>query len=402
MAMKIHFKNILILIWAAGLCFCVIGCSGKKDNSKDVNLEQKADFVEIPEINHTWYYFTENDFVQIDKPQNAPDVVKKAWTEAVRISSANSLGVMEDGSSKGYAVVNRLGVICVQNEDTELCIDSYLFKDRTAGNLGFWNDTPIFSVYKSAFFNDTILNPVYKNDDSQHFFLVQFDENAKISYPLVNSNNLVGNLNCEVTDFTWNGTEWICSVKTVDGSRNSFSYVKWKPSVPLLSVTPATASKDITVEEVSSEEFRKSKEIQDYTFAPERIKKMLTGFSDKKSFYLEVKSAGGNSVRKYYNQSKESGEELYARAVIDQSWSCVLFEDGTLFIEGALPGKHILRGGKSVAIRLPKLPAGFLYSEFVISGTTLYAAWEESSFYEVGRSGFIKINLDKTLYSRLI
>lgn len=396
--MSIQNKNILILILALCFVFFTTGCSGKKDTT----VEQKVDFVEVPEVNHFWYYFTENDFVQTEKPQYAPVVVKKAWTEAVRISSANSFGVSENENSKGLAIVNRLGVICFENENVILCRDDILFKDRTAGNLGFWNETPIFSVYKSSFFNDTVLNPVYKNDDSLHFFLVQFDENAKISYPLVNSNNLVGNLNCEVTDFTWNGEEWICSVKTVDGAKTSFSYVKWKPLVPLLSVTPAKASEEISVVEVSADEFRKSKEIMDYDYAPERIKKMLKGFSDNTAFYLEVKSAGGNSVRKYYNQCAASTEELYARAVIDQSWSCVLFEDGTLFIEGALPGKHILRGGKSVAIRLPKLPAGFLYSEFVISGTTLYAAWEESSFYEVGRSGFIKINLDKTLYSRLI
>ena len=58
--------------------------------------------------------------------------------------------------------------------------------------------------------------------------------------------------------------------------------------------------------------------------------------------------------------------------------------------------------GMPVAIRLPKLPVGFVYSDFVISGSTLYVAWEESSFYETGRAGFLQVNLDRTLYSRLI
>ncbi|MCR4734415.1 MAG: hypothetical protein K5829_05380 [Treponema sp.] len=395
--MNILNKKILFLIPILISSFILDACSEKKE----LVLENKEELLEVQPVNHSWYYFTENDFVQTDKPQNAPFVVKRAWTEAVRISSASCLGG-SDFVNKGFAVVNRLGVLCFENDRVELCVDSFLFKDRSAGNLGFWNDTPIFSVYKSSFFNDTVLSPDYKKDNSLHFFLVQFDENAKISYPLVNSNNLVEDLNSEVTDFIWNGNEWICSVKTIDGSRNSFSYVKWKPMVPLLSITPATASKDISKENVSVDEFRNSKSILDYSYAPERVKKMLTGFSDKKSFYLDVKSAGGNSERKYYNQSAESGLDLYAKAIIDQSWSCVLFEDGTLFVEGALPGKHILRNGKAVAVRLPKLPAGFLYSDFLISGTTLYAAWEESSFYEVARSGFIKIDLDKTLYSRLI
>ena len=91
-----------------------------------------------------------------------------------------------------------------------------------------------------------------------------------------------------------------------------------------------------------------------------------------------------------------------ATAILSQSWSAALFEDGTLFLEGALPGRHILRSGMPVAIRLPKLPTGFIYTDFVISGTTLYAAWEETAFYKTGRAGFLQVNLDRTLYSRLI
>ena len=103
------------------------------------------------------------------------------------------------------------------------------------------------------------------------------------------------------------------------------------------------------------------------------------------------------------NEIRNSNEkELHATAILSQSWSAALFEDGTLFLEGALPGRHILRSGMPVAIRLPKLPVGYVYSDFVISDTTLYAAWEESSFYETGRAGFLQVNLDRTLYSRLI
>lgn len=396
--MKTLDKNFLFLIYALVLVFFLCACSGKKKTE----IEQTENFVQIEDTNHVWYYFTDNDFVQVDKPKNSPKNLKKAWTEAVRISSAGISGIDDAGDSKAFAVVNRLGIIKFDDDKMELCRDSFLFQDRTAGNIGFWGDTAIFSVYKSSFFNDTVLSPAYKNDDSQHFFLVQFDEMSKVSYPLLNSNNLVDELNSEVTDFTWNGTEWICSVKSIDGSRNSFTYVKWKPLVPLLSLTPGAAAENIAKSEISADEFRKSKEILDYDYAPERIRKMLSSFVGKQSFYLDVKSAGGNSVRKYYNQSAGDSLDLYARAIIDQSWSCVLFEDGTLFIEGALPGRHILRGGKAVAIRLPKLPAGFVYTEFVISGTFLYAAWEESSFYEISRSGFIKINLDKTLYSKLL
>ena len=78
-----------------------------------------------------------------------------------------------------------------------------------------------------------------------------------------------------------------------------------------------------------------------------------------------------------------------------------MFQEGTLYLEGALDGRRILRGGKPVAIRLPKLPQGFRYTSFVISGTSLYAAWEETDFYKTSRSGFIQVNLDETLYKEI-
>jgi hypothetical protein len=151
------------------------------------------------------------------------------------------------------------------------------------------------------------------------------------------------------------------------------------------------------------EKFRELKDQKDCSSAPARIKKLLAGCSDSKNFTVELKNIGGISPRNFQNVIPSDNEkELKAKGIIAESWSCVLFEDGTLFIEGALPGKHILRNGKPVAIRLPKLPGGFVYSDFVISGSTLYAAWEETDFYSIKRSGFLSVDLEKTLYNKLI
>lgn len=91
-------------------------------------------------------------------------------------------------------------------------------------------------------------------------------------------------------------------------------------------------------------------------------------------------------------------QTLNANAIIAESWTAVLFQDGTLYLDGALYNKSILNKGNPLALRLPKLPAGYTYNEFVISGTSLYASWEETSFFKTGRSGFIQINLDSLLY----
>ena len=390
-------KLAFITLISVSLLFC--SCKKKPEQIPAQNLVS----VEITKSNHTWYYFSSSGFDDVDRPQNAPQQVQKPWTESIRISSANNEACTVNSESKAYAVVNRLGILSFKDDTIYLSQDTNVFADRTADNLVFLNNVPVFSVYKSAFFNDTILAPDYKDDSSAHLFLLQFDTNAKLAFPLINCNNLTDKTNSEVTDFYWNGLEWCCSLKTISDVKNEFSYFRFKPLVPLLTLSPSSAENKIDIEECDADFFRNCRIHYAYKDAPDRIKKLLSGFDTKLPFVIEVKNAGGSSPRIFENSVKNSTEkELNAKAILSANWSAALFEDGTLFLEGALPGKHILRSGMPVAIRLPKLPVGFVYSDFVISGTTLYAAWEESSFYKTGRAGFLQVNLERTLYSRLI
>ena len=413
-------QNKLLCLFTLSIAITLTGC-GKK------SLPADESFNNIPQISmqasngsHSWYYFTREGFRQISKVQNVPEVPFIPWTEAIRISSANC--ATSEGENKAFAVINRLGIISFNGEDKQLSKDENIFTHRTAGNLIFLNETPIFSVFKSAFFNDTIKDNKYSSEGSQHLFLIQFDPESKISYPIINCNNLTKAKNSEVVDYYWDGINWTCCIKTISETKTEFNYINWKPVQSLLTLSPVNANANISQWESNQDEFRSKKEQLEYKYAPERIKKMLSGFSKRTNFSIDVKNSGGSSWRNYKNvavsgwapaggtASPEGGSantagatsrELYATAILAQTWSAALFEDGTLFLEGALPGKHILRAGKPVAIRLPKLPDDFVYSDFVISGTILYAAWEETSFFKTGRSGFVEINLNKTLYSKL-
>ena len=395
MIMSIRTNFICITLMTLSLGF--FGC---KDKSKSFESTEQIPQISLNSKNgsHKWYYFTRTDYKPIDKIQNVPYSPLTPWTEAVRISSANCATTA--GENKAFAVVNRLGIISFNGEEKQLSKDENIFTDRTAGNLIFLNETPIFSVFKSAFFNDTIKDYKYSAADAQHLFLIQFDPQSRISYPIINCNNLGKLPNSEVIDYYWDGINWTCCVKTISDVKTDFTYINWKPVPSLLTLSPVNANSNISVTESTQDEFRAKKEQLDYKFAPERIKKLLAGFSKKTSFAIDVKTSGGSSWRNYKNTVDDS-KELYATAIIAQTWSAALFEDGTLFLEGALPSKHILRGGKPVAIRLPRLPMDYVYSDFVISGTTLYAAWEETAFFKTGRSGFVEINLNKSLYSKL-
>ena len=392
--------NVLILCFCFAviltLCFVSVSCSKKNKQ------ESPAAETSVKEVSrhHKWYYFSDFEVLPVDKPQNVPLKSFVPWTEAVRISSSNNTTGAASADYDAFALVNRAGMLCFNGRTFELNNVVTLFEDRTAENLVFFNDTPIFSVYKSSFFNNTISVPVYRADDSQHFFLVQFDVNTGVSYPIINCSNITKFSDTEVVDYSWDGRNFLCCLKTVNENRVGFSYVKWTPSAPLLSLTPATADENIVLADSGEEAFRNTKKpLESSSEAPARMKKLFAGFSNDIPFSIEIKTAGGYSSRKYNNSVPNSDKkELKASAIISESWSAALFEDGTFFIEGALPGKHILRGGKPVAIRLPKLPPRFVYSDFVISGTTLYAAWEETDFFKTNRSGFLSVDLDSTLY----
>lgn len=394
--MKITAKFLILILSS----LFIISCAKK---NAQIQMDKELAPLEIKNQNHTWYYFTDQTYKEIDKIQHVPFKKIAPWTETIRISSANNAADSNQDICKAYAVVNRLGILCFENDKISISLDKSIFDDRTAGNLIFLNNIPIYSIYKSAFFNETITDELYKSGKTDHLFLMQFDDTAKISYPIVNCSSLTDEPNSEVVDYVWDGINWLCCIKSLVEDKIIFSYITWKPTVPLLSLSPANVRNSIVISESDVDTFRAAKEERPYKEAPERIRKMLTGFSEDLPFIMEVKSAGGSSNRIYANEISDSKEKpLNSKAVLSQSWSCVLFEDGTLFMEGALPGKHILRQGKPIAIRLPRLPVGFVYSDFVISNTTMYVAWEETRFYNTGRSGFLKVDLDKTLYSKLL
>lgn len=380
-------KNFFVLFVSLFVSLFFISCE-KKVSDQIIEITQNED---VKKSHHKWFYFTNTGYEQTDKIQNVPQVLFEPWTEAKRISSANCV------SNTAFGIVNRLGVICFENEYFYLSKDENLFSNRTAGNLVFLNETPIFSLYKSSFFNDTISTQNVNNETDNHLFLIQFDNEAKISYPLINCENICLEPNSEITDFVWDGLNWICSAKSISPTKTTFTYLSFAPTVSLITLSPATAKGNLSIQPISVEQFRDAKKQFNYSEVPERVKKILSSFSTDIPFNIEVKTCGGNSPKEYINRPNEQ-LPLKATAILAESWSAALFEDGTLFIEGALEGKHILRNGRPVVIRLPVLPENFVYSDFVITGTSLYAAWEETSFYKIGRSGFLYVDLENTLY----
>lgn len=374
----------------------MVSCPG--DDNDYVFKASDTVSAKIDSANIQWYYFSEDGFTAVQGPNYAPVINKAPWTEAIRISSANNASYKN--SKKAFALVNRLGVLCFDGSKVSLAKDVKLFPQRTADNLVFVEGVPVFSVYKSAFFNDSINNKEYKQKTQDHLFLLQFDDRAKITYPLLNCDNLTEDLEVEVVDYNWDGEVWNCCLKNNERGKFIYQYLTIRPTASLLSITPSNASKKIVTTTISQDEFRQTEAQKSFETAPMQIQQLLGGFTGKNVVTVEVKEAGGKSPEAYSNNNNQARNELKGKATISENWCAALFRDGTLYFQGALDGKRILNDGNCIAMRLPKLPSGYAYQDFVISGPTLYASWEETSFYETTRSGFLAIDLENTLYGQ--
>lgn len=359
-----------------------------------------------PGVFHKWYSFTSDGFIQVERCDLAPVVNNEAWTEAIRLSSAN---VCFNNELEGYAIINHLGIMHFKGDQVLLKRDSNIFGQRTAGNLFFVDKIPFFTVCKNLFFNQTInqislssINHTKNSNQDKNLFILQYEPKNKVFYPVLNIENITKNFflpeNSQIVEVHCiNDIFYVC-VKYIQDEKVLFKYLTFRTLSSISVMTPSLQD-DIFVSEIEEQEFKRMTGYKDFEYAPESIKKLLNDSVLTKPFFLELKQEGGSFGTKFYSKSLNVLEkEKDARAIITKNFASLLFEDGTFYIQGSLIGSEVINEGEVLALRLPKLPKGFKYTDYVITNNLLYAGWEENDFYKTIRSGFIAVNLEKLVY----
>ncbi len=406
--MKFYLK--LLFTVSALLAISLLSTSCRK-KEKILSANDNS-IIETKGKTHFWYYFTTGGFEKTDLPQNAPALAPIPWTESIRIcASGVSTDMNNQQTPLSYALVNRLGLLVFDEGEPVIHSDRNLFTESTMGTFVMQDNNPFFSLYKSSFFNEKANISTSSNGKQTENiadmrpFLIRYDVESGIFFPMITYENLQLESNEQITDFTWNGKQLNCSIKTTEGknsesSRNKFSYFTVTPSVPILSISPKTAPSTIFIGESTAESFRNSKKLEDLSSAPDRLKKLIAALPKDLPILMEVSFSGNSSEISYQQALDEEKSAMLAKAIIADTWALAVFEDGTCYFSGSCYGRPIINSGKTVAFRLPKLPENFTYSYFALTGTKLYVAWEETSFYQTGRSGFIFVDLDSVLYSQ--
>lgn len=398
MMKKVLFSIVRIISFAAlwVCCTAFVSCGKKKAAQEIPELKPES------ESEFSWYSFTQSGFAKTEFPDKVPAVLFKPWTEAMRVSDANS-----DSEAGALMLVNRLGVLVFSEKQTPAFMqDVRLFGTATAGNLIFVEKEPVFTLYRSAFFNKDAApktdnaspSAVVKAPlaaDVNRPYIVRIARENTMFYPLLTYGDMNAS-DSEITGSHFDGLTWLSSVKTVTPKKTEFRYVRWQSIGSLLSLSPVTGTGKITETETDKDTYRNAWAPVSFSQAPLRLRQLLSDIPASITYSVTCKTAGGHSPRSFVHGASDTAIE--STAVIAPSWICAVFADGTTYFSGALENRFIVNEGKTFAFRLPKLPDGFRYSDFCISGDYLAAGWEESNFYQTGRSGFAVVNLAKVLY----
>ena len=364
---RLGFFNKRIILGSAFLAATFLifftSCTQKTQEAEAAS-SPLGDFVEISSVqkNHCWYYFTENSFAKTDLPQNTPEVHEKPWTESVRIASAGAVPAnTKSDSNEAYALVNRLGMLVFSGDSISICTDASIFSGVTADSMVFSEESPVFYLYRSSFFNIDYEKSISAAVQHDRPFLVEYDPKAKMLYPLVSYSNLKLADDQQIAGYFWNGKTWTCSAKrSVDG-RVEFTYFDWEPNVAITELSPALTSTDsFTFRQSSEDLFCSLSQPKRFSSAPQELKNLVQSIPAEFSFSVIWKSSEGTSPIQYLQQGSGSAP-LNANASAGKKYTVAVFTDGTTYVKTA-------SSEEISAFRLPLLPAGYTYGDFAISG----------------------------------
>jgi hypothetical protein len=387
--MKIH--RLPFLAACITLC-CLFSCSSKnslEENTYTKLLNQENNTVST----HRWFYFTSQGFKEIALPRLAPAVEKKPWTEAIRITSTAQIA----GTS--YLTVNKSGILCCPATNgyqkngiagsSFLAKNSQLLEKYTLGKIFCIENTPVFNLYTNSRFSD--------NTTENAPLLIQFNIENYSFLPILSASDLNISADTYLFDLLFDGKTWTGAFKKETPNRTEFSYISFYSPVPITELKTMDPEQILETTEIVSQTYRNRDQPTAFSDAPRRLQDLLKNLPTNLAFYI-THITDNSSFPKVYVQNPSSSTPLQAYCQITENCSIAIFSDGTTYFAGGLPMKYVLNQGEPIAFKLPKLPAGFSYGPMVLSGSTLYIAWEETTFYETERSGFLAVDLEAVLY----
>ncbi len=406
-------KNTTVLLYSILLAILImpliISCSKNEEtinNGEYAKLLQQSSSASVS--THRWFYFTEDGFKETDIPRNAPDVEPKPWTNALRISSSAFI------EGKAYFAVNRLGIIeapptfGIQKSgiasETKLIKDIDLFSNASVGDIFCIEGVPVLNFFTNSIFES---EETEKNSPNiEEPFLVAFNTEDYTFTPLLSKKNLSQNLafesssenipnflETEIREVNLYNNTWNILLKSSNVGRTDFYALSFKTDKPITE----DAVQILIGEMHSIDEYRRFTRPQEISELPRKIQNLLEPVPQYVSYYLHHNEENIPSQKQYEHVSSSS-KQIQGYSLSLDTCSLAIFEDGTICFAGSLPSKGVVNNGITKAFKLPDLGPGYIYGAMALSGSTLLIAWEETSFFETRRSGFLAVDMEQVLY----
>lgn len=365
------------------MCFV---CCSKYNKEETAKFSNDIEYSESDKSKYEkpiqWYYFSNSGYDSVLKPidgvEFVPAVIFLPWTEAVRVCSlilSNELPVF---------LVNKAGILPFFNpSDEPEILSNKLFKTKTSDDF---YSTEIGVL--TGFYSNTVFSSVSSYDGEAFLYGVDM-KSGQIS-PIISHKNFDLPYEAQLSHLEFR-SKWFISFKTEKNNQVWFDYFSFDSFENLLQKNYDKISRDAFMQASSPVLINKERF---YSVNKTEISEFILN----KNFPLitaEVFSYNAKSKNIFVKGDlSESFEQLEACACeFADSLNKTNIKNAVLFGDGELIFSNY--DSQRSAFFLPHLPDNFTYTYFSIYGNHLIAGWEEQSFFSVGRSGVLFIDLSK-------
>ncbi|RPJ09193.1 MAG: hypothetical protein EHM28_02260 [Spirochaetaceae bacterium] len=326
----------------------------------------------------TWYQLANGNVNEVMVPSVLTDVEMKPWPLQNRISDI----VMFNG--KPACLVSGFGIFIVSENPSENRIvvhyDEDIFSGRTATMLQPHFDSVFCHLYRDAAFG---LEPAKTPGNREFCFAkVTFDQSGETVFQVFPSTVQMENKAWQaVVAFPFDAQSVALQLKLSERDRTQFAYT-------LFDLEKAT-------DEIKDHDwFFSCYNVQDTQgvipgdgILTQLFSEIIGIVGNEKpvTIHLVVEDQETCVKRRYGYQSGETAgkqtEYISIPVAIQGSEYVAMFPDGLMITVSTAKNREIHRG------RLPELPEGCIYSDFVIANDFYAVVWEQVDFYKVGSSG---------------
>ena len=377
-------RNLLKPLLLLAALLMLFACTQKNTASEQPPLEKPP--TEPLRISHWRYFHTNSDgTIQLqsaDAISDIPAVELRPWTEAVRVAdcSLNKNGAV--------FLINKCGLYPVQtlHSDVQLPIRHTLFSQTSAGDLYTVNGSYFIRIYQNTDFLPQ------QNVENTHF-LLRTDSVAGAYTPVADVTHLhiPKEAQCKVLEHI--NDQWYASFKADTGSEVSFFYLKCN-QFDIFTQSDAFNH----IDQLSSESFRAACEPASYRQMPDAVKALAETIANDADLYLKLITEDSVHGITFFKPTsiKTTGDQK--EKILVNCYALQYTQDGSVHAAILLPdGTLMLNTDKDgiTELHLPLLPQNHIYTAFIVSGSQVTAAWEETAFYAVGRTGIFTADLQE-------